>query len=74
MLTDPVLHQLHTTREQTDLIRAGERERLAAQVHPWCHPVTAFLAPARTSVGAVIIRLGRTIQGATAMPAPRSAA
>lgn len=71
MLTDPVLQQIHTSRHHADSVRDGVRERLAGQVHPWYGPVLATLIPARASVGAGIIRLGRAIQGAAAIPASR---
>lgn len=73
MLTDPVLHQIHATRNHTELIRDGERERLAGQVSPWYRPLAAALAPTRIAVGEAIVHAGRLIQGATAMP-PRSTA
>jgi hypothetical protein len=67
MLTDPVLQQTYASRNLTELIRDGERERLAGCVIPWYRPSVAALTPVRLAVGAVIIRTGRVIQGATAV-------
>lgn len=65
MSTDPILHLPIAARTHAELVRDGERERLAGQIHPWHQP----LVTVRASLGSALIRLGTVVQGAT-IPAP----
>ena len=69
MTTDPILHLTIATRNHTELVRDGHRERLAGAAHAWYLPLTASLNPARAALGTVLIRLGHVVQGA-AIPTP----
>lgn len=63
MFVDPHQFSACASVEHDERVRAGKREQLAGDLHPWHQPVSRALATVRLAVGGWLVHLGQRVQG-----------